>query len=154
MALPLESLGFSNAAAVAIAEHPVLVYSRVLSAEFSRQPHDRTRAEGTTLHGILCAAVAVAAREIDSRLNDSPLRIVSPVDIRSVLGLEEQCTLSMSACETSIERDTHRSIWDLARKLRNDIRPFKTKTGNEGILTALNQAAASNMAVVDAAQLL
>jgi hypothetical protein len=133
-------------------ETAVHVRSKVLSKERTRLLLERTRQEGTTIHGIVCAAIAVAGREIDRRWRDDPFRIFSPVDIRNLIGVEDHCMVAFSKAVTVIEPNSPGSLWDLARFVRKTLLQFKTVEGNGPVLTAISAAMGANMNVEEGAQ--
>jgi hypothetical protein len=60
---------------------------RIEDMRFTRERtlslRERARSEGSTLHGALCAAVAMAVSGSGSGAPGAPLRVLSPVDIRA-----------------------------------------------------------------------
>jgi hypothetical protein len=133
-------VAFSHNLAKKCVETPVHVRSKVLSKEQTRLLQERTRQEGTTIHGIVCAAIAFAGREIDRRRRENPLRIFSPVDIRKLIGVEDHCMVAFSKAVSVIEPNSPGSLWDLARFVRKTLLPFKTVEGNGPVLTAISAA--------------
>ena len=132
---------------------PVHVKSRVLSQDLTGQLQERARQEGTTVHGIVCAAVAVAGREIDQQWRENPLSILSPVDIRGLIGVEDQCMDAFSKAVSVIETNSPASLWDLARYIRSTVLPFKTMEGNGPVISAVGGVMATNMDIERGAQL-
>src|SRR6202035_820038 len=61
---------------------------------------DRARQEATTVHGALCAALVNAGRRIPLGWQHVPVRILSPVNIRRVLGVGENCGVFISAASS------------------------------------------------------
>jgi NRPS condensation-like uncharacterized protein len=145
-------VAFSQDLAEKCAETPVHVRSRVLSQELTRQLLGRARQENTTIHGIMCAAIAVAGREIDQWWRENPLRIFSPVDIRGLIGVEDHCMVAFSKAVSVIEPNSPGGLWDLARFVRKTLLPFKTVEGNGPVLSAISGAMGTNMNVEEAAQ--
>jgi hypothetical protein len=85
------------------------------------QLRERARREGTTVHGALCSAVALACRQIATDMGDNPIRIFSPTDTRKLLELTDQCTLSIGFAVTSFQLESQMSLWDLARYTKGTI---------------------------------
>ena len=84
----------------------------------------RCRAEGTTVHGAICAAQLIATQALFAEAEPRTLYLVCPADLRPHVapGLEGQ----LSFC-TTLLRATYRvagadSIWDLARAVGEDLR--------------------------------
>jgi hypothetical protein len=63
----------------------------------------RAREEGVTIHAAISAALTIAGRAIHESWRNKPLRIMSPAEIRDILGLEDQCMVSFGGGEISIE---------------------------------------------------
>ncbi len=143
---------FSQELATKCVEAPVHVRSRVLSQELTGSLQQRARQEGTTIHGIVCAAVAIAGRDTDRRWRENPLRLFTPVDIRGLVGVEDYCMDAFSKAVTIIETNSPASPWDLARFIRSTLLPFKTAEGNEPVLSAISGAMAANMNVEEGAE--
>jgi hypothetical protein len=74
------SVLLSHDLAKKLVQAEVHVSSSVLSPELTRKLQERAYQESTTIHGILCAAITVAGRELETRWRDNPLRIFSPVN--------------------------------------------------------------------------
>jgi len=133
-------------------ESPVHVKSSVIPQGLTTQLQERARLEGTTIHGIVCAAVAVAGREIDQQWRENQLRIFSPVDIRGLIGVQDQCMDAFSKAVSVIETDAPARLWDLARSIRSTLLPFKTLEGNGPVISAISGAIATNMDVEQGAE--
>lgn len=131
---------------------PLHVKSRVLSQHLTGQLQERARQEGATVHGIICA-VAVAGREIDQQWREDPLRILSPIDIRGLIGIEDQCMDAFSAAVSAIETNYPASLWDLARHVRSTVLPFKTVEGTGSLISTVGGAMAANMDVEQGVEL-
>jgi hypothetical protein len=101
----------------------------------------RTRQEGVTIHAAISAALTIAGRAIDKSWRNHPLRIMSPADIRNILGLEDQCMVSLCRAEISVAPGgsmtflggrTVRERWPLCRQeyrecLQDDRSPFRSR---------------------------
>jgi len=140
-------VAFSHELAKKSVEDAVHVKSSILSAELSQRLQERAREEATTIHGIICAAVVIAGREIDQTWRENPLRIFSPVNIRALIGVEDVCVNAFSKAVSAVETDSKASLWDLARFFRSTLLPFKTSAGNEPVLATISEAIATNMNV-------
>src|SRR5215469_5113871 len=55
----------------------------------------RAREEGVTIHAAISAALTIAGRAIDESWRNNPLRIMSPAEIRDILGLKDHCMVSL-----------------------------------------------------------
>ena len=68
-----------------------------LSAELTVKLRKRAQQEETTVHGALCAALVLAGRQAIGEWEDKPVRVLSPIDIRKLLGIGDHCGLFISA---------------------------------------------------------
>jgi len=82
-----------------------------LSKELSTQIIQRSKQEGTTVHGTLCAALALASRS----WKPNPIRLYSPASARETLGTGETTCLSIAGRVVPFDMDTLGSFWDTAR---------------------------------------
>jgi phthiocerol/phthiodiolone dimycocerosyl transferase-like enzyme/condensation domain-containing protein len=88
---------------------------------------DRAREEATTVHGALCAALVIAGRrDLVPKWRDIPVRIMSPVNARRVLGVGEDCGVFVGAA-TAVANPDQTDFWDIARKTRADVVPGQSR---------------------------
>jgi hypothetical protein len=114
---------------------------------------DRCRAEATTVHCLLGAAVARAAstRQPEDR---SSLRILSPLDMRKpLLGSSEHLGLCVLGV-VSEHRHVNGSLWDAARGLSPDIGHAKSAEGLAMILSLMRLCEPHLVSVPEAATFL
>ena len=78
---------------------------------------DRARQEGTTVHGALCAAVAIAGPRVSTDWRDGMLRIMSPISLRLLLDVGESCGLFVSATTGAFDARAI-GFWELARQAK------------------------------------
>lgn len=81
---------------------------------------DASRKNGTTVHGALAAALALAMYKLDTRFIHEPVRIISPVNVRSLLGADRECGMYFTSPKTILRPQTH-SFWDMARETRQNV---------------------------------
>ena len=114
-----------------------------LSAEISGGLRERARQERTTVHGALVASVSLAGRQISSKWMEEPVRVISPIDNRKLLGLNDECLLSIlfPITEHSPRRDAQ--FWDAARGVTRDLAPARTKNSVAGTFAAFGQLISS-----------
>jgi len=119
------------------------VQSLRLSAEISGGLRKRARQERTTVHGALVASVSLAGRQISSEWMEEPVRVISPVDNRKLLGLNDECLLSIvfPITEHSPRRDAQ--FWDVARGVTRDLAAARTKNGVAATFAAFGQLISS-----------
>src|SRR5258708_6802925 len=72
----------------------------------------RARQEGVTIHAAISAALTIAGRAIDESWRNDQLRIMSPAEIRDILGLKDQCMVSVGGGEISIEPGGSMTFWE------------------------------------------
>jgi hypothetical protein len=91
------------------------VRSLRLTPELTAKVRKRARQEGTTVHGALSSAVALAYGQISNQLREEPIRVFSFIDTRKLLGLGEDCALLIGSGVVAIEPRMSRTFWDIAR---------------------------------------
>jgi hypothetical protein len=94
------------------------IRSIVLSPELTQQTIERSRAEGTTVHGAIGAAFLLALTRQD--VNSDAIRCMHPVNVRSQLSLPrpEGVGLYICLCMTSHSLQADVAFWDLARAVK------------------------------------
>ena len=86
-----------------------------LTKELTSRLRQRARQEGTTVHGALSSAFALAFWEVVDDLSASPVRIMSPIDVRKLLGLGEDCGVLVASGSVIIEPSEETTFWEIAR---------------------------------------
>jgi len=99
---------------------PVVERSRFTTA-FTRMLRDRCRKENTTVHGALCAAFAKAGHDIHEDWRASAARVVSPVNARGVVGVQDDLGLYISSKLLELEPAADSDFWSLARFARQGL---------------------------------
>ena len=122
-----------------------------LSQGLTSNLRDRARREGTTVHGALCAALVLASREVSTEWRDTPLRIMSPINVRPLINVGESCGVFVSAT-TSLFDEEATDFWDLARDARNSIAANQTSEYIAAGLSAFRQVVGDGAEVVTAAE--
>lgn len=94
------------------------IRSVVLSPELTQQLLQRSRAEGTTVHGAIGAAFLLALAQQDA--NSDAMRCLHPVNVRSQLSLPmpEGVGLYISLAMTSHFLQADAAFWDVARSVK------------------------------------
>jgi NRPS condensation-like uncharacterized protein len=100
-----------------------------LSQEFTNSLVERSRKEGTTVHGALSAALVLAARQVYSEWKENLVRILSPVDTRKLLGIVDNFTLTFTTGEVSVEPCGNTDFWELARFMKSGLSSSQTREG-------------------------
>jgi hypothetical protein len=97
---------------------------------------DRARAESATVHCALAAALVIGGRKLAPNWRDIPVRVWSPVNVRPVLDAGEQCGDFVSSAMSAFTTDGD-DFWRLARKVKADIEPARTRQGVEAVFSAI-----------------
>ena len=112
---------------------------------------DCARREATTVHGALCAALVFAGRKSLSGWRDIPLRILSPIDIRQLLGVGDNCGMFVSAASSVCKRGFG-DFWELARQFKADVRAGQMLANIEALFADLRHVVAQGLDVAAAAE--
>jgi hypothetical protein len=113
----------------------------------------RAREEGVTIHAAISAAVTIAGRAIDEIWRNNPLRIMSPAEIRDILGLSDQCMVSFGGGEISIAPGGSMTFWDLARFAKDGLSAVKSRENISRMIDLQSAAVASDLTIEQASQL-
>ena len=113
----------------------------------------RAREEGVTIHAAVSAALTIAGRAIDETWRNNPLRIMSPAEIRDILGLKDECMVSLTGGETSIAAGGSMTFWDLARFAKLGLSSVKSTESISRMIDLQSTAVSSNLTVEHAFQL-
>jgi hypothetical protein len=113
----------------------------------------RAREEGVTIHAAISAALTIAGRAIDERWRNNPLRIMSPAEIRDLLGLKDQCMVSFGGGEISIAPGGSMTFWELARFTKDGLSAVKSTENISRMVDLQSGAVSSNLTVEQAFQL-
>jgi hypothetical protein len=113
----------------------------------------RTRQEGVTIHAAISAALTIAGRAIDRSWRNHPLRIMSPAEIRDILGLEDQCMVSLGSGEISIAPGGSMTFWEVARVAKDGLSAVKSTEDVSKMIDLQSAAVSSNLTVDQAFQL-
>jgi Condensation domain len=112
---------------------------------------DRVRQEGTTVHGALCAALVFASREMFAAWREIPLRILSPINARPLLGAGESCGLFLGATTSMFDRQ-EMDFWDIARDARIGVAANKTSEKIAAQLSAFRRVVSNGADVATVAE--
>ncbi len=138
-----------------VAQRPAIPYvdGIKLTPEQTAALQQRTRLEGVTMHAAISAALTIAGRSLDEGWLHSPLRIMSPADVRDILGLEDQCMVSLGGGEVSIPPDGAMTFWDLARFAKDGLSTVKSPESLSMMIDRQSEVVSTNLAVEQADQL-
>jgi hypothetical protein len=124
-----------------------------LTAEQTRALQRRAREEDVTIHAAISAALTIAARAIDESWRNNLLRIMSPAEIRDILGLKEQCMVSFGGGEISIAPGGSMTFWEIARFAKDGLSAVKSKENISTMIDLQSGAVSSNLTVEQASEL-
>ena len=124
-----------------------------LGAELTVKLRKRARQEETTVHGALCAALVLAGRQAIGEWEDKPVRVLSPIDIRKLLGVGEHCGLFISAASVSFNPSGETAFWELARFAKRQLPGAQIGDGVTSAIHAIQQAVSNGLGVKAAMQL-
>jgi hypothetical protein len=113
----------------------------------------RARKEGVTIHAAISSALTIAGRAIDESWRNDPLRIMSPAEIRDILGLKDQCMVSFGGGEISIAPGIAMTLWELARFAKHGLSTVKSTENISRMIDLQSVAVSSNLTVEQAFQL-
>jgi NRPS condensation-like uncharacterized protein len=122
-----------------------------LTRETTRSLRERARAERSTVHGALCAALTIAASTLVSGWSDIPLRVLSPIDVRKrMLNGSEH----LGVCVTSVVVDGAsgpRDFWSTARSFTERLEQAKSVEGVLALVDMMHDLG-SSISTVEQAQ--
>jgi hypothetical protein len=137
------------------AQRPLLprVEGIKLTPEQTTALQRRARQEGVTIHAAISSALTIAGRAIDESWRNNPLRIMSPAEIRDILGLEDQCMVSFGGGEISIAPGGSMTFWELARFAKDGLSAVKSRENLSRMIDLQSTAVSSNLSIEQAFQL-
>jgi hypothetical protein len=137
------------------AQRPLLPYvdGIKLTPEQTTALQRRAREEDVTIHPTISAALTIAGRAIDESWRNSPLRIMSPAEIRDILGLKDQCMVSFGGGEICIAPGSAMTFWELARFAKDGLSAVKSTENISRMVDLQSKAVSSNLTVEQAFQL-
>ncbi|WP_263359672.1 phthiocerol/phthiodiolone dimycocerosyl transferase family protein [Acidicapsa ligni] len=137
-----------------VCEEAVYVKSTTLTVDETRSLHERARQEGTTIHGVLCGALALAARELNPAFREEDFRIFNPIDLRKAVNLQDQFQFAFIAGQIKFPPHTDASIWDMARAAPSVLAPLKSFEGGGAVINFLHQLADEDIDVERGAEII
>jgi NRPS condensation-like uncharacterized protein len=100
---------------------------RTLPPALTSALRHRCRSEKTTVHGALVTAAVVAARQVFIKLRQASIAVISPSDMRALLGAGEDVAPLAGGATMTMEPPTQPAdFWQTARLVRRDLVPPKT----------------------------
>ena len=113
-----------------------------------------SRQNGTTLHGALAAAIVLAMRRQVPRFRHETLRMISPVNVRSLLGAGEECGMYFTSPKAEFDPARPAAFWDMARATRQNIVDASTREALLAVTAAMQGMTANGLTKAAAADTL
>jgi len=110
-----------------------------LSKELTTKLRTHAREVSATVHGAVVAAFTFAGRQLSSDWLTHPVRVVSPVNNRKLLGLEDQCALSIIFPTGAYAPNSEERLWDVARAVKDELTPVRTAEGLSIVFSGFRQ---------------
>jgi hypothetical protein len=110
-----------------------------LSKGLTNKLRTHAREASATVHGALVAALTFAGRQLSSEWLTHPVRVISPVNNRKLLGLEDQCALSIIFPTGAYAPDSEERLWDVARTVKAELTPMRTAEGLSTVFSGFRQ---------------
>jgi hypothetical protein len=97
---------------------PFTVESLRLDEALTSSIRRRARAEETTLHGALCAAVIRTSRTISSVWEQETIRLLSPINVRNQCEVDDTSSMCIGAAIIPVAAGQELDLWSLARSIK------------------------------------
>jgi Condensation domain len=110
-----------------------------LSKELTMKVRTHAREVGATVHGALVAALTFAGRQRSPDWLTHPVRVISPVNNRKLLGLEDQCVLSIIFPTGAYAPDSEEHLWNVARAVKDELTPARIPEGLSTVFSGFRQ---------------
>ena len=124
-----------------------------LDAETTCALRERSRREGTTVHGALCAAAVLAGRAEYPAWREGEVRLNNPVSYRKALGAGEANGMYIGSGRMRFAPDPSAKFWDLARAAKAQIADAASAAAAKTLALRLNEAVGSLRDLEDSAKL-
>jgi hypothetical protein len=125
------------------------VHRLQLSVEETEQLRERAREEATTVHAALVVALTLAGMQHSKEWSAGPVRCMSPIDMRTALGIPDAAGLLISLHHGPVLIPVGASFWDIARTIREDMLPAQTVDGAKHVQGAMSSMVAEEYSAPD-----
>ncbi len=88
--------------------------------------HQTAKSHGTTINSMITAALGRSVVSLNEGWSEKPLRVMSPIDLRSGFDIPEHVGLALSIAITSFERG-HTAFWDEVGRVHQQIAKFRER---------------------------
>jgi hypothetical protein len=125
-----------------------------LSPELTGKLVERARKEQTTVHGALCSALVFAGRELSHEWITTPVRVLSPFNLRKQIGVGEDCGVFVWGAGVAIPPGIPADFWEMARFAKSSLAASQSMERVAIEMQGMEQAMRSGIDVPGAAQIL
>jgi hypothetical protein len=119
------------------------VTSQAFSEELTSQLMQRCRAEQTTVHGALVATASLVLASVGQQ---HVRGVMSPIDIRELLGADRDCALYFHSTRTAYNAEQPQTLWELARATSAQLTQGRTVSVTRFVSTLMEQLITSDAA--------
>ena len=98
----------------------------------------RAQREQTTVHAALWAAFVLTGREKCTQWKQHGVRTLSPISLRKLLGVGDDCVVALSAANVPLDPPPGVSVWELARQAKQALLPFQSLEGIASMSSAID----------------
>src|ERR1700730_18647601 len=121
---------------------PFTVESLRLDEALTSSIRQRARAEETTLHGALCAAVIRTSRTISSAWGQETIRLLSPINVRNQCEVDDTSSMCIGAAIIPVAPGQELDLWSLARSIKLEHAGPRSRAGLTLALQMISDAVA------------
>ena len=125
-----------------------------LPNELTQKLIERSKTEGTTVHGALSTAIVIALKKLDSSTQLNPVRILHPLSARTTLDIGEEFGLLINMTTLSYNPLPKETFWNFAKDVRKGIASLQTPEWIRQDIEGTNQLFSSGMDLKDVEQVL
>jgi hypothetical protein len=125
-----------------------------LSPELTGKLIERARRKQTTVHGALCSALVLAGRESFDEWIRTPVRILSPFNLRKQIGVGEDCGVFVWGAAVAMPPGVPADFWEMARFAKSSLAARQSMERVAIEMQGVEQAMGSGIDVPGAAQIL
>lgn len=130
--LPLEKIDFSTAVGYepnykkSQPRSSVKIECLKLQYDLTQKLIERSKTEGTTIHGALSAAIVIALKRLDPSAQEKPVSILHPLSARTTLNIGEDYGLLINITTLSYNPPPQETFWNFAKDVRKGIASLQT----------------------------
>jgi hypothetical protein len=125
-----------------------------LSPELTGKLIERARKERTTVHGARCSALVLAGREASDEWISTPVRVLSPFNLRKQIGVGEDRGVFVWGAGVAMRPGVPASFWEMARFAKSSLAARQSMERVAMEMQGVEQAMGSGIDVPGAAQIL